>query len=391
MTGLQRLLAALVLAILGSPGAAFAQLKEENSPPYLIDPSHPWHALGAALFIRTDSDGSAFSRAQLDLLYWQNTKYLLSGPSHEAALRVMDDFIRTRAEARVRDSLQRAWLQRDTWALFDWVASAPAPQRAELMRRMALIIRSLALTPEEIHALPATASIADHGAWLVIGSDFDTPTAFEHLKAFGGRSVFLVLARFPAGPTEARAYLKALRDSPRPSVPPKASQTFGRLHPEVPQFPVGTEWALVRRLCLINTLGEIQVSPLIESIQLRRYGKKAQEFSKFEMQFERRGALRRLSASDVDFQHVHFRGMGIDPFELQHPGRTLEAMRKPTLRTCGTCHAEPGVASVLSYNNYFSGTSPYPAPLQSSDLAEEAAKTLRWKYARHEWQAFKRQ
>jgi hypothetical protein len=171
------------------------------------------------------------------------------------------------------------------------------------MRRMAVIIRSVALTAEAIRSLPATPSIADSDDWLVVGSDRDTPTALEHSKAFGGRSVFLVTARFPAGPAEGRAYLKALRDAPPSTV-----------------LPAGTEWVLVRRLCLIDTLGEIQISPLVESIQLRRYGAEGQEVSKLEMQFHRRGALRRLSSADVDFQHVHFRGMGIDPFELTDPG-----------------------------------------------------------------------
>jgi hypothetical protein len=391
------ILACVALSILCLPETAFARLGNQNAPPYVQDPDHPWHSLGAALLIRTGHDGVAFSHGQLDLLYWSNTKHLLSGPSHENALSAMDNFIRSRAAAKVKDPLERAWLQRDIWALFDWVASAapesPFPQqRAELKRRLALIVRSLALTPEQIASLPSNADRtmpkAESSDWLVIGSDLDGPTAFEHARAFGGRSVFLVLARFPAGPAEGRAYLKALRDSPNQWRPaPLEGAPFGTLDPAVPQFPAGTEWALVRRLCLINTLGQIQVSPLVESIQHRR----TQALSQLEMRFDRQSALHPLSATDVDFQHVHFLGMGVDLFELSNTEKSPEAMRRPTLRTCASCHGAPGVASVLTYNNIFSGTRPHPVPLRTSDFAQEADKTLQWKYARREWQELMQQ
>jgi hypothetical protein len=407
------ILACVALSMLCLPETVFARLGNENAPPYVQDGDHPWHSLSAALFVRTGPDGVAYSHGQLDILYWSTTKHLLSGPSHETALRAMDDFIAGHAAAKVRDPLERAWLQRDTWALFDWIASAapddPFPQqRAELNRRLALIVRSLALTPEEIASLPSTADRtmpnAETSDWLVIGTDLDGPTAFEHARAFGGRSVFLVLARFPAGPAEGRAYLKALRESPNPWLPaPLEGSPFGTLNPAVPQFPAGTEWALVRRLCLIDTLGKIQVSPLVESIQHRRYrlvpapnGARvspfdAQAFSQLEMRFDRRGALHPLSATDTDFQHVHFLGMGIDLFELSSSETSPEQMRKPTLRTCASCHQSPGVTSVLSYNNIFSGTRPHPVPLRTSDFAQEADKTLRWKYAQREWQELMQQ
>jgi hypothetical protein len=105
------ILACVALSILCLPETAFARLGNQNAPPYVQDPDHPWHSLGAALLIRTGHDGVAFSHGQLDLLYWSNTKHLLSGPSHENALSAMDNFIRSRAAAKVKDPLERAWLQ----------------------------------------------------------------------------------------------------------------------------------------------------------------------------------------------------------------------------------------------------------------------------------------
>lgn len=42
-------------------------------------------------------------------------------------------------------------------------------------------------------------------------------------------------------------------------------------NPALPQFPVGTQLALVRQMMLIDAEGKLVLSPLTESVQLRVY------------------------------------------------------------------------------------------------------------------------
>ena len=71
---------------------------------------------------------------------------------------MLDEFLSKRGENLIRDPLQRAFLQHDLWAPFDWSAAQRSDQypreRAALQRRLARIIRSLALNGQEIAALP---------------------------------------------------------------------------------------------------------------------------------------------------------------------------------------------------------------------------------------------
>ena len=43
------------------------------------------------------------------------------------------------------------------------------------------------------------------------------------------------------------------------------------MNPQLPQFPAGTEWALVRRMRVLDVNGNIRPTAIIESIQLRHY------------------------------------------------------------------------------------------------------------------------
>jgi len=96
---------------------------------------------------------------------------------------------------------------------------------------------------------------------------------------------------------------------------------------DIPQFPTNTEWALVRRMCLIDSDGNIQLSPLIESIQLRRYLKIqrafgdprlsmhtniVQQFFEFELDRRHNATLRAIGTNDMGFPFVQFMGKGVD-------------------------------------------------------------------------------
>ena len=387
-----------------------------------------WDRLNDALFVRAASDdGEQYGRAELDILFWSSTKHLLTSPSHERAIRVLDEFIRTRGERLIQDPLKRALLQRNLWALFDWSAARPAWQyarpgelaaSAQLQRRLVTVIKRLALSAEEIDELPdnyaeAEAHLSDSllprglfvadGAWLQVGRP-DGTIAPEHTSGFGGRSVFMVFVKFPDGREQAQRYLKTLGEfvpalvysDAMPFVAGKRKKPTLMTNPKTPQFPLDTQWALVRRLCLIDDLGHLHPTRLIESIQTRSYKsipdvygtfdawRVAQGVAEFHLDREHAPALRAVTDGERDFQAVHFRSVGTDPFEILSAAewdRNRSGIRGETLRTCGMCHLAPGIFSVNSYGTF--GMAAHP--LDSSTVERETEETLAWKSRQFDW------
>src|SRR6266487_2126459 len=107
--------------------------------------------------------------------------------------------------------------------------------------------------------------------WVCVGAGGSSPVAPEHVSAFGGRSVFLVMLRLPEGRHAAVSYLGQLRSFERPWVYTGAPREALQLNPEIPQFPTNTQWGLVRRMCVIDTEGRVQPTSIMESIQVRSY------------------------------------------------------------------------------------------------------------------------
>jgi len=416
-----------ICLLLCASGASHAETPPSHSDaPYDANPKHLWNRLNDALFVRAAPDGERYGSAELDILFWETTQHLLTSPSHEKAIEVLDEFIRRHGERLIRDPLKRALLQRDLWALFDWSAdyrthpatnASESQARAVLQRRLVTVIKRLALTPDEIGRLPDNhveaeklllnsgfplGLFASDGAWQLVGRT-DGTTAREHSSAFGGRSVFLVFVKFPAGREQAVRYLKELRefvpaliykDGDFPTTQ-KLEGQFLRVNPATPQFPVDTQWALVRRLCLIDDRGEIRATGLIESIQIRSYLsipddgdfnalRNAQSVAEFQMDPANFPSLRAVTEGERDFQFVHFRSMGVDPFErlsAEDWASDRNPVRGETLRTCKICHLPRGVLSVNTYA-YF-GTAAHK--LQDSTLEREANEMLTWKSSQFDW------
>ena len=120
---------------------------------YDPDPGHPWNRLHSTFFVRDDLPDTRFVPDALDPPLWYDTQYLLSKPSHQRALRALDDFLRTHAENLIHDPLKRAMLQRDLWAVFDWSVERPSRQgsnehaydneKRELQVRLAKVMRQV--------------------------------------------------------------------------------------------------------------------------------------------------------------------------------------------------------------------------------------------------------
>src|SRR5262249_20692704 len=92
---------------------------------------------------------------------------------HDAALAVLDEFLKVKGEKLIDDPLKRAVLQRDLWLIFNWLEETRRdfakptldPQairtaQEKLRRPLAAVIGRLALSPEEIRKLPATSAAA---------------------------------------------------------------------------------------------------------------------------------------------------------------------------------------------------------------------------------------
>src|SRR5262249_36332049 len=131
---------------------------------YDDDPAHLWNRLHAALFVRIGGDGKSYGEDEVDPLIWPYSRFLLDGPRHRHVLTLLDEFLTKDGDKLIRDPLKRAVLQRDLWAVFDWLADPYTSPREEsdevtarrraLQVRLAKIIRRLALSAEEIGKLP---------------------------------------------------------------------------------------------------------------------------------------------------------------------------------------------------------------------------------------------
>jgi hypothetical protein len=385
----------------------------ENFLPYAPDPNHIWNRVHRSLVDRKDAQGETWGCDEVDPLLWYESKHILASPAYATTFHLLDEFTSTHAERLIQDPLRRALFQRDLWAVFDWLArrADDHPQeRSELEQRLAAIIKAIALTSSEIRQLPEnyaqlSGSTTIGGldlpdtarGWLLIGRDDAQPAAPIHSDAFP-RSLFLVYLKLPAGGLAASTYLEDIREYSRE----RPKQDDCELHPcSPPQFSVGTEVALVRRALLIDAAGRPEVSPITESVQLRRYIKiptgvrfdfdgGMQQVAEF--QVTRRGlpqdtiSLRRVGEDETQF--AVFSTHGIDSFEAVSSVRNAGGL---TLRRCHACHQGVGVTSFTTYSRVqFESGEHLFVPLNASTEARESAAAIKYLQARADWRLLQR-
>ena len=388
----------------GVRGPAAATRPASNTPApagwdvYDPDPGHVWNRLRRSLFLRAARDGREHGRDELDPLLWPTTRHLLAGPSNLQATETLDEFLEARAERLFEDPLKRAMLQRDLWAVFDWTVRGTVrstPELRGLQSRLAAAIRLLALTEEQAGALPQTydAAVASGefaagydparpeapflppdllkpgGPWVEVGVGGGAPAADGHVAGTGGRSVFRVFVRLPQGRGAALVYLRRVAEFPKPWVRDRRGASDPQPNPRLPQFPKGTQLALVRQMLIISERGEPVPTAVTESVQIRvhreiptaipeafglerdaaRGALAVHEYrlSRARLFAGEAGGLRAV-ARDEKALPV-FMAHGFDPFEAEAAGRgTLESNFRPVLGSCTQCHFRPGIHSVLS-------------------------------------------
>jgi len=392
-----------------SAGNATRPASREPAALYDPNPNHFWNQLFDVLFTRNDRYGHKYGKDALDPILFGNTKHLLEGESHREALRVLDEFLQTHAKKQIHEPLKRAMLERDLWAVFDWSA-AREPERPtdatfdqekrELQVRLAEAMRRLALTPEQIKALPDNyaqavvsrtfASDYDpehreraflppdlfdrHGPWVEIGAggEYESPTgpAIQHTLAVSGRSSFSIFIRLPEGRKAAFAYFRQLWNFPEPWIVDASAPQQVQINPNLPSFPAGTEVALVRQMMLFDAQGKLATTPIVESVQIRVYhtvtanqqqafgfdqmiARSGQDFYEFRLSRPllfagEHGGLRAVARDEKDLPI--FGVQADDRFE--NPPYRVELTRSPAvLQECVMCHHEPGIASLNSRRN----------------------------------------
>ena len=432
---------------------AFCELAASPAPSeisttiYDSNPSHVWNRLYAALLIREDRRGTQFGADSLDPLLWPETERLLAEPSHQLALRVLDEFLQTHAENLIHDPIKRALLQRDLWAVFDWsveqFASRDRPQYAkekkELQIRLAEVLRRLALMPEAVASLPdnyAKAAASDafareydpanperpflppdlfdpHGPWAGItpSPEFDgLGVAKMHIFNVSGRSSFLVFVKLPGGHKATMDYFQALWNFPQPWVQ-ETNSDQAVLNPALPSFPAGTQVALVRRMNLFDNQGNLVTSNITESVQIRVYHaitttaerffsgtladtikNSGQDF--YEIKLSRpllfstkNGGLRAVGRDEREFPT--FQTQGGDLIEGTEPSSSPDSINEAPLelQRCVWCHSGGGVRSLNSREALLRPNRMQMEPGNSDygSIYWGDSSAIDWKQNRYDW------
>ena len=395
-----------------SPVTATAQATETVAPAekptwnvYDLAPNHIWNRVYRLFYSRAASDGKEYGLGELDPLLWFDTTYLLSEPSHQQAIQLLDEFLASHAENLINDPLKRAMFQRDLWAVFDWLAFQTDPypsQRQALEMRLAQIIRKVALTKEQIRSLPdnyawaiqshafpadfqadnAQAAFlpsdlfAPNSTWIPMGRQ-GGPIAMAHTEEapFLGRSVFLVFVRAPSGRATTLDFINSLNEDPHPAL------------------ATGLDVVLVRRMLLIDDRGDLVLSLLVETVQMRYFAPE-QIFHEFELDRARllHGSSNTLSLNTDLFMVFSSHG---DAF--QNPD--IPTLQATIPDICKGCHFNvPGVLdsgdlhdsvkTILSYSRIN-----FPLPdrqrpvLLATTWSDEAQKVVNWKITNITWKS----
>ncbi len=445
---MQRIAAVLILTLVAISLLVVTLLAHRQEAELAVtvydpNPTHIWNRLHSALFVRDDIPATRFFPDPLDAPYWDRTSYLLDQPSHHRMLRILDEFLQTHAENAIRDPLKRAMLQRDLWAAFDWSVMrqpktyrdpAYEKEKRELQTRLAEILRRLALSPEEIESLPnnyekAVASgefakeydpvhceraflppdlFGPHGPWVEIeGLGDPQPVAVQHFGQFSGRSRFRIFVRLPAGRKATFDYLETVWNFPKPTIPSPhyAPGQDVAPNPDLPQFPAGTQFALVRQMVLFDNQGRLVSTPITESLQIRVYrtlarssappinqdqviAQSGQDFYEIRLRRPRlfanqAGGLQATEPNEKEFTVFGFIGPGNGD-----PGSYAATRPFAPLKSCVQCHGAPGINSVNSRSVLLK-----PHLLQRDVTADfsgprtwEDARIVPWKKRQADWE-----
>ena len=391
------------------------------------DPSHLWNRVHQAFFTRPDAGSDGLEPDAVDPPLWPDTStFLKIGSSYETAIAVLDDFLTNDGHTLISDPLKRAVMQHDLWSVFDWSANSQSAESdngsanrnlAKLRSMLADAIRQLALTTDEIASLPDNlADTVSAGSfrpaydpehprepflppnlldpdspWVCVRGALDGPSAPVHVDYYQGRSPFLVFLQLPGGLQATLNYLSALNQA--------TSNIEKQENSKLPQFPVGTQAALLRQMSVIDNRGQIQVTPLTQTLQMRVYRTVGDDVTDHEN--SQTAVKFRVKRSNLFSEG----GGGLVPIDWSEPLRVSLLQRddrydskasvsgiKTTMQSCIACHSCGGatVHSIFTYKQddwvpAANMIAPNRLRLIATNPSSEANKTLDWKKKRYEW------
>src|SRR5436190_6283065 len=295
---------------------------------YDPDPHHLWNRLFAAFYLREveDMEGVpvALGPNVVDPPLGLHPRFLLDGAVFITCRDILVEFQKKRGHELISDPLKRAVLQRDLWAVFDVLqgvipsnflsdrgeriprlTAEQEERRAALSRQIAQVIKALALPRSELDRLPNTYLLAvksgafsshpvDQKSADYLPSDLEAaespwfelfppesgPRAkegFLHTEVVRGRSVFRVFARGPASPegtVQFKQWLEQMKKSLEARLGAKSDfYTHGEEYRQWEQtmktLPVGSQFALLRRMACLDPDMNPVPTRVVESIQIR--------------------------------------------------------------------------------------------------------------------------
>ena len=380
-------------------------LNEARWDIYDPDPQHLWNRLFRQFYRRTSNDGREFGWDALDPLFWHDTIYLLEETSYQQAISVLNEFLSTKGENLITDPLKRAMFQRDMWAVFDWLtlrSDSYPTQSQELQRRLAQVLRKVALTEDEILSLPDNYEavvrsrtfptnyqnktpntaflpvdlLRPDSEWVCLGRE-GGPVAMSHTEEFPffGRSVFLVFIRVSGGREATLKFLQELNEK----------------RPLTLQL-TDTEVALVRQTILISDQGRLTLSPITESVQFRHYAYVGiNSTAQYAYEFKLNRVLLFTNAGNslqpITKEIRLFRSHG-DVFQM-----SLGVGEELLPANCNTCHEQSGSGLTMSFLSF--SRFRFPLPEQNSPVLInttpkfEAQTVIMWKQKHQTWQELK--
>ena len=335
--------------------------------------ANPYDELYDIIMVRTHSDGKAYGHNEVAPFIYGRSKFPFDDETFPKLMAALDRFNALPQEKiEGYGDVKRALLQGHLWAVFD--ATMPRPdskppthldRRRTVQKMLATLIGRVALTKEEILALPDTRAAtiesggypqqhdptdrfkpflpadlyAQDSSWVCLGKV--DQYSMDHARMARWRSAFFQFVRLPDGREATLEYIKKLNAR------------------EV--FPVGTQFALIEQAFLVSDEGELVLSPLINNIQLRAYlnvtlteleaqPDATQCVAEFVMQprqlMQGKAAMKAVEPEDRRYKTFDITGGRVDMFENQG-GAAIRHMQ-PRLRQCINCHgrSKPGVRSL---------------------------------------------
>lgn len=401
--------------------------------------------------VRTALDGSIVEPESETPRLWKNSTFLIEDGNCTlllGALKSFNELSQTQIESL--SSLQRAILQHHVWSVFDWTTIPGDPYPIQQFNSMetrvssdvqfrlqvalASSIRKLALSPQEILALPSPltatvdskvysrhydssdafkpflpAEICDpDGSWVCLNKpDFPVPAAL-HAEAVDNRSAFQIFLRLPGGRQQTIDYLARLNAFRKPWIVEKPAIVVGVLNhhqladldlnanPDTPSFPEGTQVALVKQALLIDDSGKQVLSPLVQSVQLRAYLNVSLDIRKNNPRIGPSQAVAEFVLQPRHMMQGKTPMKAIAAHEIRHsttfvPADPIEnakansGSQTPRLSSCIRCHAGPGVHSINSYKQFFQLGTILPPRLTATTPTTIGARTIREKRKAYSW------